>query len=65
MKLSALLAELNHAMDTHGDIEVQLQSCPDTPDEMIMNDAVFFVVPEPYRDGGQEEIVVNVRAWPY
>jgi len=65
MKLSALLAELNHAMEAYGDIEVQVQSCPDSPSEMIMNDTVFFVVPEPYRDKGLEEMVVNIRTWPY
>ena len=61
MKLSVLLAELNRAMDVHGDIEVQIQSCPDTPDEMIMNDAVFFVVLEEYEDG----YFCNLRTWPY
>lgn len=64
MKLSELIVELQHVQAQHGDIEAQLQSFPE-PGEAIINDDTIFVVPELYQDEGEEEMICNIRAWPY
>ena len=64
MKLSELIAELQHVQAQHGDIEAQLQSFPE-PGGVIINDDTIFVVPELYHDEGKEETICNIRAWPY
>jgi len=60
MKISVLIEELQYVLESYGDIEAQLQNSP-SDNELIINEAQFFVVPEEYEDG----FFCNIRTWPY
>lgn len=68
MKITQVIAELEHIKEQHGDIdccleEVQHDKPRDAPDHIIAYSS-FFIVPEEYtpEDGGW---TVNIRSWPY
>ena len=71
MKLSQLIAESQHILDTIGDMDVYFQPTPVTG-EQIAAEEVVFVVPELYGIPSTEigvkpsdEWSCNLRAWPY
>ena len=65
MKLTKLMAKLEHILEHYGDIEVQLQDSADNPpdDKTVgyMSYMSFFIVPEKYNEG----MICNIRPWPY
>lgn len=63
MKISELIAALQHVEQTHGDVPVQLQSDPNAKQGVITCYPVFFVVPEDYPDDGGWW--ASLRSWPH
>jgi len=66
VKISQMIEELQSVQEGHGDIEVALQDCPSSSEELITGYESFFIVPEEYDDGsGAITVVCNIRWWPY
>ena len=61
MKISDLIDALDYIRQSQGDIEIQLQSNPNDPQDLIINSEQIFIVPEEYDEGW----IVNIRSWPY
>ena len=62
MKVSEAIRELEYIKESHGDIDVQIQTDPkDTGGEIIIYESVH-ILPEEYENEGW---FCNIRSWPY
>ena len=62
MKVSEAIRELESIKESHGDIDVQIQSDPEDTDGKIIDYESVFVLSEEYEN---EEWFCNIRSWPY